>query len=600
MANAVNNKEKYACDSCRLSKVTCSREGSGCKRCTKKGSVCTYSRSGVIRRQRPRKKRGIDRSQLNQEAAGTNSKSSSVQSYLAADIEATRERLNHLDDPQRQGSLSALSSLSQICANTGIQHEASKLGQMGDHFFLFEEYAIEWANVFEESLRKSGPMMSTAPPDVMDHLRAARPHLVHERSWLVMYYSIILNTVTSSSLKQKLQRNLWFALSDVRVLLEPSETNIRAVVLVLSHASEFAGPSLCWMLATNACRMLQALGINQRHLDRETRERRLTSFWHLNLLDKGLAIIFGRTPTFHREMVREIGLPKLEQIQAARSHLTSVDTPGLFGTHYLYQKILLSHLMDDIWHCLYGEAKPNDHIIEVTNKDLQSWHELARKVLEAAALTEKPFCDAKNAKSIDIALNSIEFHFLYLTILLTRSATHLREQCFDASTQMLNLLQTMAPESKDPYHPIIWQLGKRTLNENKKALAAMERLPSYLKNLSWRNSLAASLEGIAGVFVQHARSAICRQDFPRSDANASAVQNPAFSLRTSPNDRGCDQHMLHSMSFFGDTASSIPISMQLGTGDFDLELSNDLTMFTNSLNADGMFDWLSWDSRSQE
>jgi Fungal specific transcription factor domain len=222
--------------------------------------------------------------------------------------------------------------------------------------------------------------MSTAPSEVMDHLRVARPHLVRERAWLVMYYSIILNTVTSSSLKQKLRRNLWLALSDVGVLLEPSETNIHAIVLVLSQASEFAGPSLCWMLATNACRMLQALGVNQRYLDRETRERRLISFWHLNLLDKGLAIIFGRTPTFHREMVREIGLPKLEQIQSARSRLTSADAPGLFGAHYMYQKILLSHLMDDIWQCLYGEAKPNDHSIEAANKDLLSWHEQARKV----------------------------------------------------------------------------------------------------------------------------------------------------------------------------------------------------------------------------
>lgn len=387
--------------------VTCSREGSGCKRCRKKSAMCAYSRSGVIHRQRARKKRTTDNNQLNQEATirrtslGTeiSSRSSGTQSYLAADIEATRERLNDLDDPERHGPLSALSSLSQICEATGIQHEAPELGTVGNRFFLFEEYALEWANgrnrvcfnlimfmrtnhakVFEESLSKSGPLMSTAPSEVMDHLRAARPHLVRERSWLVMYYSIILNTVTSSSLKQKLRHNLWFALSDVKVLLEPSETNIRAIVLVLSNASDFAGPSLCWMLATNACRMLQALGVNQRHIDRETRERRLTSFWHLNLLDKGLAIIFGRTPTFHQGMVREIGLPKLAQIQAARSHLTSSGAQGLFGAHYMYQKLILSHLMDDIWYCLHGEAKPNNHAIEAANKDLLSWHEQARKV----------------------------------------------------------------------------------------------------------------------------------------------------------------------------------------------------------------------------
>lgn len=73
--------------------------------------------------------------------------------------------------------------------------------------------------------------MSTAPPDVMDHLRAARPHQVRERAWLVMYYSIILNTVASISLKEKLQHNLWLALCDVGLLLEPSEANINAFAL---------------------------------------------------------------------------------------------------------------------------------------------------------------------------------------------------------------------------------------------------------------------------------------------------------------------------------------------------------------------------------
>jgi hypothetical protein len=389
--------------------VTCSRERSGCKRCRKPGAKCTYSRSGVIRRSRKRKNETTASSQLNLEASinrtsiasGTNSSGGGggVQCHLAADIEATRERLSGLDTPEKHSSLDALSSLSEACASTGIWHEASKLDTAAKDFFLFEEHAIEWAEgrnlltralskfltafpatVFENVLCKSGPLMSTAPPDVMDHLRAARPHQVRERAWLVMYYSIILNTVTSTSLKEKLQHNLWLALSDVGVLFEPSEANIHAMVLVLSQVSEFTGPSLCWMLATNACRMLQALGVNQNCLDLQTRERRLVRFWHLNLLDKGLAIIFGRTPTFHRKMVREIGLPTLEQIQPFRPHLTSTGAPGFFGAHYMYQKILLSHLMDDIWHCLYGEAKPNNHSIEAASKDLVSWYEQARRV----------------------------------------------------------------------------------------------------------------------------------------------------------------------------------------------------------------------------
>lgn len=213
-----------------------------------------------------------------------------------------------------------------------------------------------------------------------------------------MYYSVILNATTSASLKEKLQHNLRLALSDVSVLLEPSEANMHALVLVLSQASEFSGPSLSWMLATTACRMLQALGVDEDRFDPATRERRLATFWHLNLLDKGLAIIFARTPTFHQETVKRIGLPTLDQIQPSRSHVTRTGAPGFFAKHYMYQKILLSHLMDDIWHCLHGKAEPNADGIEAASNDLESWHEDARRVsgpgfllLELFANTEDRF-----------------------------------------------------------------------------------------------------------------------------------------------------------------------------------------------------------------
>ena len=99
-----------------------------------------------------------------------------------------------------------------------------------------------------------------------------------------MYYSIILSRVSSTtpedvSTKEKLRCNLWLAVYDVRILLQPSEPNIQAVTLLATHVEEFTSPSLCWMLIANACRMLQALGINLRHLSPETRQRRTMTFW---------------------------------------------------------------------------------------------------------------------------------------------------------------------------------------------------------------------------------------------------------------------------------------------------------------------------------
>lgn len=126
--------------------------------------------------------------------------------------------------------------------------------------------------------------------------------------------------------------------------------------------------------------MAQAIGVNPRYLDKQAFERRRERFWHLNLLDKGLAITFGRTPTFHRAMVREIGLPKLGQVRPFRTHASSLGAPGVFGAHYMYQKILLSHLMDDIWQCIHGETRPNEESLRKVCEDLDTWHEESKSV----------------------------------------------------------------------------------------------------------------------------------------------------------------------------------------------------------------------------
>lgn len=237
---------------------------------------------------------------------------------------------------------------------------------------------------FVAAVNRGRPLLRPAPPEVLDHLRACRPHQVHERAWLVMYYSIVLAMVSSTnpsdgSTKAKLRCNLWLALNDARLFLEPSEANIQALVLLACHVEEFTTPSLCWMLATSACRMLQALGVSHRRVDPETRQRRIMMFWHLNLLDKGMSLIFGRPPTFHRAMAKEIALPTLDQLLPFRPHPTSAGAPALFGAHYMYQILLLSRIMADIWHCLYEEASLDDRI-KSASEDLDSWYNEAQRV----------------------------------------------------------------------------------------------------------------------------------------------------------------------------------------------------------------------------
>ena len=247
-----------------------------------------------------------------------------------------------------------------------------------------KQLLTSFAIAFVATLDRGRPLLISAPLEVLDHLRACRPYQVRERAWLVMYYSIILSIVstdlTNQSTTKKLRRNLWLALNDARLFLEPSEANIQALTMLACRVEEFTTPSLCWMLATNACRMLQALGINHRRLDSRTRERRVMMFWHLNLLDKGLALIFGRPPTFHRAMSRDIGLPTLDQLLPCQAQDASAGAPGLFGTHHFHQRLLLTRIMADIWNHLYEDAVPDHRKIEGASEDLESWYRLAREV----------------------------------------------------------------------------------------------------------------------------------------------------------------------------------------------------------------------------
>lgn len=100
----------------------------------------------------------------------------------------------------------------------------------------------------------------------------------------------------------------------------------------------------------------------------------------------------------------------------------------------------------------------------------------------------------------------------------------MRTQCIDSSKQMLRLLEYMVSDFEEMYTGIVWQLlcgpftpflelfgeiisnGKGGPEESQDALAAMEVLPVFLRKMSSGNSLAAKLERIAVVFVQHARS----------------------------------------------------------------------------------------------
>ncbi|EMC92685.1 hypothetical protein BAUCODRAFT_151097 [Baudoinia panamericana UAMH 10762] len=610
--------------------IACDRLRAGCKRCQTDSAACTYSRTGVIRRHRKRKHDALsdDTNNNNNKNTTTTPPSNrsnpdvnkstdhqSLQSHLTLDIDGTTDRLHHLaGDSSDQNSLTALTSLSDACA--AVWHDAAGPDVSVKKFFPFEDRAVAWTETFESTLNRGHPLFQPAPPEVLERLKAAKPQEVKDRAWLVMFYSIVMSMVSSTDpgnedVKAKLRCNLWLALNDVRTLLEPSETNIQALTLLSSHVEEFTTPSLCWMLATTACRMLQALGITHRRLDERTRKRRTMMFWHLNILDKGLALVFGRPPVFHRAMGREIPLPRLDELVAFKPHSTFQGTPVLFGAHFLHRIMGLSRLLGDFWYVLY-DAETREEGIDEACEELEGWYGESMEVLEAAAKAEKPILDAQGVASIDLGLRSLRFQIDYIRVLLTRSSARLRGQCIEASKRMLNKLDELVSDSEEPFNGIVWQLvccpftpllvcfgevissSQGVSNDNQAILQAMERLPPFLKKMSVRNSLAAKLERIAEVIVKHARSVV--RERPSGGGGAAGeigIPTPqSLSLSHQDDALLAAPYLSTEDAALWDTLLN---SQSLDSGDLSAQAGFGFN--TNDFLGDAMFDWIGWDSQ---
>lgn len=464
-------------------------------------------------------------------------------------------------------------------------------------------------------------MLFAAPKEVLDHLRNARPHHIAERAWLVTFYSIILSHVTASTpndsdTKHKLMGNLWLAFNDARLLLEPRETSIQALVILAVHVEEFTSPSLSWALITNACRMLQALGIQHRQLSPEVRERRITMFWYLNMLDKGLAVIFNRPPTFHRAMSKDIPMPPVEQFLAFKPHLQNESTPGLFGAHYLFQLMLLTRITGDIWTCLYEDTDVDAVEVDLLLQKLNSWYEGATKMLNAAATTELPFLRTTSATaSIDTGLRMPTFQYNYLTLLLTRSSLRLRSRGITASKSMLTTLDALVTDSQEVFNGIVWQLvccpftafltlfgesvsGRQQDPEEQQALLeSMQQLPSFLEKMGKTNTLAARLHPIAQVLMQHARDAVAKQrsiSTTTQSADTLGFDLDTATLITQLQSPGVSlpDNFFDWNSIFADTHAMLPatpVPLQ-STG-----LTDDSSFATSARFLDPTVDWLAWD-----
>ncbi|KAG6144105.1 hypothetical protein E4U38_003076 [Claviceps purpurea] len=536
---------QYSCDNCHSRKIGCSRDLAGCRRCTSEGRACSYSRSGVIHRTRRRNRANQDVTRSALYSSNTTPQTISDQATGrpcegADNTETAYDRLQQIIPSRSHQSVRVIAELLEEYTEAWQGSEAfEKLSKAPiDEFFVFSEPQTRcWLDNLNLILEKEELLIFTIPPEVYAQLASSRPQEVQDRSWLVMFYSVAIyvehskaqNTHRVATLS-KLRRNLWLAFNDVRLLIEPSPARIQALIILATYVEEFMTPCVCWSLITKACTMLQALGIVHWRLDTATSDVRAMLFWRLNMLDKALALILCRAPAFHREMASQIAMPTLNRLMQCRPKRTKDYPPALFEAHYLHQMHLVSCIVADVWHALYGQD--TEKVQEVKER-LEAWYRQAKEVIEAAALVERPLLTAKGAAAVDLGRQTLRFQYLSLVVLLTVSSRQLRSQSIGPSQEMLNLLSALGdaiPDHKGPYACLLWQylhcplaafgalwgelVMKTTANpeQSLKSMEAIAHLPLYLGKLGSRHALAARLQSITARIVEQARMIVNSQE----------------------------------------------------------------------------------------
>ncbi|KAK5161717.1 hypothetical protein LTS14_000062 [Recurvomyces mirabilis] len=531
---------KYACDSCRAKKVTCNRMLSGCQRCINQAATCVYSRSGVLRRKRKRNDHDDTAPALDvNESDDTKTNKVDLQPQIEADIDDTRDQLageHELESREPLGALTSLSGLySTFWPELGESNQiSSSVTRPSRGFQLFaKEKTAFWVQDFLHALKDGFPLLTAAPQHVIDLLSSNRVDEIRDTAWLVMFYAITFGNMRGKSGhteadKTAIRANLWLAFNDIRVLLHPSDPAIQALVLLACDIQEFTTPSLCWMLVSSACRMLQSLRVDSRHLEPATRERRQILFWLLNCLDQSLALIFGRSATFHRALIKTIPMPSLAQLMAGSS---ASETPAfLFGAHFMRQMFLVSAVTADVWSALY-EPETSVLRLQKAKRDVEAWYEQADKILGAAAIAEQPLLNEEMTKAVQGGREYMRFTYYHLKISLIRGRKSWSHECVETSQKMLHMLGDFRLDFEEAYNGIgfMWQLSyvpftsffvlfakilsdaKLNSERCKQPLEAMECLPVFLNSMASGMQQAGKLEPIATTFVRHAKSVLNRR-----------------------------------------------------------------------------------------
>lgn len=237
---------------------------------------------------------------------------------------------------------------------------------------------IDFLNVMELA-----DIMTLRPPDDLLHRVIFEPQHVSQSAWIVTI-NFVLYAMSSkdkdAELAPSFRNNARLALDDANIYLAPSEANIQMLLLLASHADEFASPNLSWMLLGHACRQAQALGLNSPDSDDEgTRQRQLCLFWALFMVDKSCALAFGRPCFLPTRLYGDCEMPEEAHLRKYRPHLGPTDQArtSQFGMHFWMQSLQMAKVAGSI---LDLDAQATEEDMTLLQAQLEACHDHTQHV----------------------------------------------------------------------------------------------------------------------------------------------------------------------------------------------------------------------------
>jgi hypothetical protein len=241
---------------------------------------------------------------------------------------------------------------------------------------------------FLQNAQLAEVLFMTPPEDTL--LNAIfNPATLSQRGWIVFINFILLSLLqhdpSQADIVENLKKNTNLALNDFRIFLEPSETNIQALMLLGCHGEEYASPNLSWMLVGHACRQAQAVGLHSpKGGGYQQQQRRLTLFWSLFSVDKSCSLAFGRPMLLPTTIYENVPLPDFqyllkyhphqkEPIQTEHGLITST-----FGAHFFIQQMHLAKMTGAVLEFLANPAKLT--VYQSLIAQLQSWDSITNEV----------------------------------------------------------------------------------------------------------------------------------------------------------------------------------------------------------------------------